>query len=144
MVIRITEKIPNLPGNLGNFFFCFLVNSITIKVFEFADSDFHGFSIIRIRVFLINSEKSNLPANFNLFIFTIYVVFEFKYGRWFRLFSFPVIPNYQTFGIYWIPGKYWNKLYFFCSSLSIILIKVVYVDGSEFFGLESSRLWLFW
>ena len=88
MVFRITAKIPNngkcrgklffyakilnFPGISGrNFFFCFSVNSLTIKVFDDADSEFNGFRHIQVMVFRLTAKRPNLPENSrrNFFIY---------------------------------------------------------------------------
>ena len=61
---RMTTKIPNLKGIAGrNFFFCIPLNSVSITVFEIADSEFYGFRFSRIVVFRITAKIPNLPGN---------------------------------------------------------------------------------
>ena len=45
------------------FFFCIFVNSVSIKVFEVADSEFCGFRLIRIMIFRKIAEDYGFPDN---------------------------------------------------------------------------------
>ena len=54
-----------LPGNSGrNFFFCIFVNSVSILVFEVADSEFCSFRLIRIIVFPDYRENTEFTGKF--------------------------------------------------------------------------------
>ena len=65
LFFRMTTKIPNLKGIAGrNYFFCFSVNSLSITVFDDADYQFYGFSLIRIMVFRITAKNTEFTGKY--------------------------------------------------------------------------------
>ena len=83
---------------LEKFFFCIFVNSVVIKVFEVADSDFYGFRFSTIMVFPYYREIPNLPWNTEFTVkFWWNFFFAFRSIKYYSRFSTMLILNLTVF-----------------------------------------------
>ena len=75
------EKSTQFNQNLEKFFFCIFVNSVEIKVFDVADSEFCGVRLFRFIDFRITAKMPNLPGySGRNFLFLHFCKFGWKKG----------------------------------------------------------------
>ena len=133
-------KIPEIPEEIIFFFFSW--NFIKFRVFVDFKSEFHGFSI-RIKVFRIPDEKSNLPGNYGINFFNFFSVnsfkirvfedfdYEFHSLSFIRFMVFPITAENPNF-----TGNSGN-LKFSILMLFMVVSGIRKITDSEFLGFRS-------